>query len=162
MDFYTKQAINDYFKNQRQQPLYNSSDYGLMNVSNPTWAYQSPSIKNSSVNNNNIDTTVDAASYTNAIGSLVNLIAMATSAAQQDKNERDIYKQRSDLDNKIFSERMDSKKKQQELYNRSESNRSTFNASDQGIRAASNQNSINSNSVNNIVNALARAYLNKG
>lgn len=160
MDFYTQQAINDYLKNQRQQPLYNNSDFGSMSVSNPTWASQPLSSgAGSSISSSG---GADAANYTNAAGSLVSIIATAALAAQQDKAERELYRQRSELENKIFSERMESKQKQQELNNRSESNRSAFNASDLGIKTASNQNTINSNTVNNIVNALARAYLNKG
>lgn len=43
-----------------------------------------------------------------------------------------------------------------------EANRSTFGASDTGIRTASNSHDIGSSGVNNIVNALAKTYLTKG
>lgn len=162
MDFYTQQAIGDYFKNQRAQPLYNPSDYGNQAVVNPTWA--SPSkIDNYQLHQpEQISPAGDASSYTNAASSVINIIATSALAAQQDKAERELYNKRSELENKIFSGRLSTKEKQQELNNRVEANRSAFGASDLGIKTASNQNSINSNTVNSIVNALARAYLNKG
>lgn len=162
MDFDMQQAIGDYFKNQKQQPLYDPSEYGKTEVANPNWA-ATPKIESfkpqqaGSVNSND-----DIASYTSAATSVINIIAQAALSAEQNKVERELYDKKKDLDDKIFSGKSYIKEKQNASNNRVEANRSTFGASDLGIKTASNQNSINSNGVNSIVNALARAYLNKG
>lgn len=186
MDFYTQQAISDYFKNQRQQPLYNPADYGKTGIdiyqpkqlgklsyeddltdrkrSEAYFAEQRKKFENDAKlkQDQSSKSAEDVSSYTNAASSVINIIATAALAAQQDKAERELYNERSELENKIFSGRLSTKEKQQELNDRVVANRSAFGASDLGIKTTSNQNSINSNMINNIVNALARAYLNKG
>lgn len=165
MDFYTQQAISDYFKNQsqqRQQPLYNPADYGKTEIVNPNWATTPKIDTYQPQQSGQVSSGDPVASFSSAANSIISAIATSVLAAQQDKAERELYNNSSELENKIFSGRLSTKEKQQELNNRVEANRSAFGASDLGIRTASNQNSINSNSVNNIVNALARAYLNKG
>lgn len=162
-----QKAIADYLQQQKSMSTVgvDPSQYGKMEFSDPFAASKAlQATKGSgSGGGGGSDGGQDAIGPAiTASAGVINAILSSAIAAEQEKREKALFKIKSDENNREFYDKIEMARKREAASSGRDANRSTFGASDTGIKTAMNSHDIGSSGVNNIVNSLAKAYLTKG